>query len=380
MKRVLILSQTSVFGGAEVVLTDFLKENTSHDFLIFTSSDNSIIGKYKELLPNAKIITSSTMRFYSMREHPLKAIYELLIRLKKVNQIVKEHKIDILYGNNTADLITVVLYKKLYNRQIKIISHIHDMLDLPVYRKYLRFIRRFDNIVDAYIVPSSAGKKAFAEFVHDENKIHVIHNGVSCEHEKTLLTKEQLKEKYGIPVEKRVMLFVGLISKIKRLDLFVNVIDALNEIVDEYVGVVIGKLADDSFSNFIYHKNIVYLGQRERETLFKEIYNMAECLIVTSDSENLSTVSLEAMSAGLFVAARDVGGTSEYIDDDNTGILLPVNATPDMIAKKIYYIVNNDAKRNAIIEKANEMIKNEFDNNHKCDLINQLIENLGKTE
>ena len=235
MKRVLILSQTSVFGGAEVVLTDFLKENTSHDFLIFTSSDNSIIGKYKELLPNAKIITSSTMRFYSMREHPLKAIYELLIRLKKVNQIVKEHKIDILYGNNTADLITVVLYKKIYNRQIKIISHIHDMLDLPVYRKYLRFIRRFDNIVNAYIVPSRAGKKAFAEFVHDENKIHVIHNGVSCEHEKTTLTKEQLKEKYGIPAEKKVMLFVGQISKRKRPDRFIEIVNCINICLGKYI-------------------------------------------------------------------------------------------------------------------------------------------------
>lgn len=60
MKKILFLSYTNVFGGAESVLCDYLKENNVNENYIYTTDANYIIKEYEKYLEKDKIYGSVT--------------------------------------------------------------------------------------------------------------------------------------------------------------------------------------------------------------------------------------------------------------------------------------------------------------------------------
>jgi glycosyltransferase involved in cell wall biosynthesis len=65
------------------------------------------------------------------------------------------------------------------------------------------------------------------------------------------------------------------------------------------------------------------------------------------DSDNLPTVIMEAMAAGLPTIATPVAGVPEMVVDGLTGFLVPEN-TPDSLAEKIRYLLENQSARDAM--------------------------------
>ena len=61
--------------------------------------------------------------------------------------------------------------------------------------------------------------------------------------------------------------------------------------------------------------------------------NPVDLFINVSSSEGLPVSIMEAMSYGIPVAATDVGGSKELVISGQSGILLPANITPELIAK-----------------------------------------------
>ena len=120
MKKVLFISYTNIFGGAEYVLCDYLRNNNYHDYYIYTTNKEEVILEYKKILSNKNIYTSNKMNIVSIRKSFFVAIKNIMYNLIVIHKIVKKNNIDMLYGNNTLDVLLLVLYKKLINKNIKI--------------------------------------------------------------------------------------------------------------------------------------------------------------------------------------------------------------------------------------------------------------------
>lgn len=136
MKRILFISYTNFFGGAEYVLWDYLKRIDTANVYIYTTNRKEVIDKYKQVLKKRNIFSSEKMDIVSIRRKTIKAIWNIFYDLYEINKIVKKYKIEVLYGNNTLDVLLVSLYKKYINSNIKVISHIHDILKKNVYKIY----------------------------------------------------------------------------------------------------------------------------------------------------------------------------------------------------------------------------------------------------
>jgi glycosyltransferase involved in cell wall biosynthesis len=63
--------------------------------------------------------------------------------------------------------------------------------------------------------------------------------------------------------------------------------------------------------------------------------------------EGLSSTLLEAMACETCVVASDVGGNSEIIDNDNTGILIKPNNHEELL-DKISDLIKNNEKRSKL--------------------------------
>lgn len=378
MKNVLFLSYTNIFGGAESVLCDYLRNNYSNQNYMYTTNRKEVLSEYKKCISSGKIYTSNKMNTISIRKHPFIAIRNIIYNMFFINKIVKRHSIDILYGNNTLDIVFLVLYKKYVNKNIKIISHIHDIIE----KNYLKkFIEKYNRYVDRFIVPSMATKQSLTECMVNSQKVTVVYNGIDInDKEKCIQNKNKIRKKYNIDRNKILLCFIGQICKRKRVDIFIDIINELNKKDNRYIGIIIGKISEEAYYNQIKNQiknSIIYLGEMKRKDIFENVYSNIDILVLTSDRDPLPTVVLEAMSQGVLVLAREVDGVCEIITNKENGFVFPYEIDMDFIVKSIKKIdcLSNEEKNN-IRNNAIQTIKEKFTLQKKQRIINEIIERL----
>jgi glycosyltransferase, group 1 len=376
LKRVLIVASTNVRGGAEFVLQDYLRNNNSHEFFLYTAAQKALEETYGSVLPREAIIVSKYMNLISVRKHPFYAAYNTLRNLLHIHHYVKEKNIEILYGNNTPDMLLLCLYRRWVNRSIRVVLHIHDIVTRAM---YLRFIQKFDAYVDAYIVPSQAGKRSIQAVISSKEKIHVIYNGVDIASKGKFEAAGNIRRRYNIPDGAVVLGFVGSISEIKRPDMFIRIVKALNKNNNRYFGLIIGAEAENNWVKYIKRnidENFLYLGEQERETLFCNIYPIMDVLLLTSDHDTFPTVILEAMANNVLVCAHRVDGVPEMVEDGITGVLWNYDADIDCIVDKIQAVLEDRQKVQYMKEQGELIVGKRFSPQKKRKEIDWLLENL----
>ena len=333
MKNILFISYTNMFGGAEAVLCDYLKGNNINNNYVYTTDNATVTAEYRKYVLNEHIYMSKKMTIVSIRKHPFIAIKNIVYNLYCINCIVEKKGISILYGNNTLDIIFLVLYKKYINKNIKIISHIHDIIEKTYLKK---FIEKYSKYVDSFIVPSMATKQSLMKCKVNPRKVVTVYNGIDINNEERCIQKENLiRKKYNIDKDKILLCFIGQICKRKRVDLFIEIINELNKKDDKYIGIIIGKVSEEKYYSHIkskMKKSIIYLGEVKRDYIFNEIYPEIDALILTSDRDPLPTVILEAMSQGVLVLARKVDGAKEIIENGRNGYIFNYDFSTEKIA------------------------------------------------
>ena len=87
-----------------------------------------------------------------------------------------------------------------------------------------------------------------------------------------------------------------------------------------------------------------FTGFKKKEEILKYYSGTSIKLFINcSDSEGIPVSIMEAMSYGIPVIARNVGGTGELVDD-TCGKLLPADITPKLLADAISNIVQRNTK------------------------------------
>ncbi|OGS44976.1 MAG: hypothetical protein A2539_04685 [Elusimicrobia bacterium RIFOXYD2_FULL_34_15] len=77
------------------------------------------------------------------------------------------------------------------------------------------------------------------------------------------------------------------------------------------------------------------------DRILGNIYHKIDILLLPSEEESLPQAALEAMSFGIPVIASDVGGVSELVEDEKTGLLIK-NRAPEEFANKIISLTENN--------------------------------------
>lgn len=364
-KNILIVSQTNIIAGAEIVLIDYLIENNEFEFLFYTNKIMSEyienrLGLFKGEVSKTAYATTSYIKF----------IYRLVANAIKINNLVKKEKIDIIYANNTYDIILACLYRFLFFSKVKIVSHVHDIIDN---RKSRYIFSTFEKYIDKIIVPSNATKDSVLKNIKDKNKVETVYNSVK-------INCEEFNQVDSLPKKAFYKIgFVGRIVDIKRVDLFVDILKELQNIRDDISGVIVGEVVDkEIFNNIsmkIQRENIKcdYLGILSKDSI-ESLYKQIDLLVLTSDRDPLPTVILEAMSLGTLVLARDVDGVNEIITKEIDGFIFDYDENAKCVAEKIDKILKlSKDERENIINKSKKKIKTKFSRENKQKLLNEIL-------
>ena len=125
--------------------------------------------------------------------------------------------------------------------------------------------------------------------------------------------------------------------------------------------------------------NIEFIGEQRPEDI-PSILRRADIFVNPSYSEGLPTSVLEACAAGCAVVATDVGGTSEIIQDGQTGLLVTPGNRGELV-EKINYLIKNKEIREEIGVSARTYVMEKFSWDRIMvqwvDAINEVDGNLG---
>lgn len=128
-----------------------------------------------------------------------------------------------------------------------------------------------------------------------------------------LLNKKNIKRKYGIPENSKVILFSGKLMKIKRpFDLLIAFQDLYKDLNISLVylgdGILANNLKKYAFENNL--NNVFFLGFVNQSQI-PEIYSISDLLVLPSSYEAWGLVLNEAMCFGLPLVCSDKVGAAE---------------------------------------------------------------------
>jgi len=211
------------------------------------------------------------------------------------------------------------------------------------------------------------------------NRVTMIRNAVDCDYYQKFDQRNSCRKEFGIDPKAHVIGFTGRIEKVKRLDVLVEafkqVVKAfpLSKLIIVGEGTQKQKIMDLS-ERLGIADDVIWTGFRQD---IPRLLAMMDIFVQPSVNEGLSLSLLEAMSARVPVIATNVGGTSEVVIDNQTGILVPTGSSL-ALSEAILSLLNDEKLRTNLIQAAEDKIRNEFNISHMVNAYRDLYVTLMK--
>ena len=175
-----------------------------------------------------------------------------------------------------------------------------------------------------------------------KDKVSVVPNGVDIEKFKPA-GKEYARNMLNLPQDKKIVLFVGALKKIKGVD---YLIEAAKNFLDTNIRLyMVGR--DDGMKKSLEKRAheleignyIKFTGPLNHEDI-PLWFSASDILVLPSLSEGRPNVVLEAFACEVPVVATNVGGIPELIINGKTGYLVPAK-NPKELSEKVNNLLGN---------------------------------------
>jgi len=234
------------------------------------------------------------------------------------------------------------LISSILKSKIKIIGIYHNVT--PHEKRFIDsiLIKLYLNQNHGIIVMNGISKKQILELGYKKNinlKPHPVYS-----HFGNRVTKLESRGKLKLHPEKKTLLFFGFIRDYKGLDLL---IDASQFLSDEYQIIIAGEV----YGNYDkYEKQIMLLNVSNKLHQFVRyiddsevpfFFSAADVCVLPYKSATQSGIVQIAYNFDLPVIATNVGGLSEMVMDNETGLILNEQNSKLLADKIKYYFSNN---------------------------------------
>ncbi len=212
------------------------------------------------------------------------------------------------------------------------------------------------NKVDAIMTPSNAMKNKLKSYGVTK-PIYVIPTGIEvCSNP---FTKKELQEKFKIPKENKILLYVGRVSKEKNLKVLLRAMDDLKKENFKATLLIVGPGDIQETKKELLEmgiKDMVILtgGLPKEDTV--RIYGGADAFVFSSTSETQGLVIGEAMIAKTPVVALD-SSIQKEVYPEKTAIIIK---NPKDFSKEIINLFENKEKTKKMIKTAEDFVISNF--------------------
>jgi glycosyltransferase involved in cell wall biosynthesis len=305
--RVTFVASTLAYGGAERIWALLIPRLAARGFAVRVVTLMEEGAFFHQLAAQGIDVTCAHMRNrFDLRG--LRRAFDVL-----------RHGTDLIVSQSVnAQTVGVFMARKASVPHVTI-DHAGPGLALRLHRRLLlRFVARR---VDLLIAVSSLQLSRLLPFGFDPERIVIIPNGsvplVPTE------TRDETRLRLGVEPDAFLALLVADLRPVKNAVAFVGGVARAHAEDPRIRGLIVGDGPERAGAEAAAAASggaVALLGARGDVA---ELMNAADAICLTSHTEGQPLVVLEAMSLGRPVVATRVGGLTELVSDEETGLLVP---------------------------------------------------------
>ena len=266
-----------------------------------------------------------------------------------INKICKDYNIDVIHCGGPDPMQILLKFVTVYNN-IPYVIMLHTNLSKYGKAKYINIsLQKVVNsfVPDLYILPS---KTYYNELIND-NLINADHSYFimpQCVDHKIFYKTDPTKIHFWTQGKIR-LLYVGRVENEKNIDDVLNSMDASMCLCIIGKGKHVGRLNKLSIE---LNLDVKFIGQVDSNEL-RYWYSSCDIFIMTSKTETLGFVTLEAMACGAPICAYRGSGTIDIITHRYNGLLYKNNK---ILMKYIKLLMTDSELKQKIINNGLEYI------------------------
>lgn len=218
-----------------------------------------------------------------------------------------------------------------------------------------RFSRTQCNDLDAIIVPSTAMRDALLQY-GVTRPMHVLPTGIPSSgfHGGD---GGYFRERYGIPADRKILLFVGRVAHEKNIGLLLNMMVELHRSQPDAVLVVTGEgpalsSLREQCKRLRLQDHVRFLGYLDRSQALHDCYRAADLFVFASRTETQGLVLLESMALGTPVVAVAEMGTRDILGPEKGCRIAPCD--PAGFAAVVDAVLRAPELRNRLAQEAHD--------------------------
>ena len=289
--------------------------------------------------------------------------------LKKLKKWVESEKFDLIhihtpfmahyFGLNLRKTLSIPCIETYHTFFEDYLHHYIPWLPEKFGRRFARWIsRRQCNSVDGVVVPSKPMLDVLTQYGIDKT-MSVIPTGID-EHFLTKRNSDVFKLNYQLPMNKKILLYVGRVAKEKNIEFLLHVVKNISREYKDILLLITGEGPADKdldlkikeLGIYEFVKRLPYL---DRGNELPQCYSAADVFVFSSKSETQGIVPLEAMAQGTPVVAIAEMGIASVIKN-NEGAFATKDNLEEFVSC-VKKLISNDKLHASQSKKAYKYVK-----------------------
>ena len=289
--------------------------------------------------------------------------------LKKLKKWVESEKFDLIhihtpfmahyFGLNLRKTLSIPCIETYHTFFEDYLHHYIPWLPEKFGRRFARWVsRRQCNSVDGVVVPSKPMLDVLTQYGIDK-PMSVIPTGID-KHFLTKRNSDVFKLNYQLPMNKKILLYVGRVAKEKNIEFLLHVVKNISRECKDILLLITGEGPADKdldlkikeFGIYEFVKRLPYL---DRSNELPQCYSAADVFVFSSKSETQGIVPLEAMAQGTPVVAIAEMGIASVIKN-NEGAFATKDNLEEFVSC-VKKLISNDKLHTSQSKKAYKYVK-----------------------
>lgn len=346
-----IISDTNVGGAGKCLITYCNNYDKDKFEVVVVMPKDSLLKEYIEKT-DVRIIEINGLKDKSFD----------IMSIGKLRKIIREEKADIIHTHSS--LSARIAARLISNQKIVYTKHcafpVSNKYKYGIVRKMYKLIN--ESLTNKVIATAKIVKDDLIKQGMTEGKIEVILNGTDKLIRPSNEKIKEIKDKYGILENEKVIGYLARIEKLKGHDYFVEAAKLICDKYDDYRFIIAGI---GSYEQELKQK-VKELGIEDKVIFTGFIKDVNEILSIMNIQVNASYISettnlalLEGLSLGIPVIATDCGGSKAIVKIDENGKLIE-KQNSDQLAKAIEDILSDKEKYEYMCKRSIEIFDENF--------------------
>ncbi len=349
--RILQISSASSFGGGERYLVDLSNalQSRGHELFAIVRPKSPLINHLQ--LPSTHI---KTIPLRNALDAP---------SARSLARFVKDNKIDVVHAHMARDY-SLAAYALRGNSAAKLFVTRHVLF--PLSRFHRRTLTKANKII---AVSSAVARQLCSQQIVSDEKIVVVPNGIDVDRFANScinFNRDGFLKRKNLPTDCLLISSIGELRTLKRHDDLIRAAAIVTREFHNAHFVIAGVDTSASGENLKQLKDLSVELKLEGHIHFLGWLNDAEELLCATDvfvsaseTESFGLSIVEAMAAGTAVVATRTEGAQEIIEDQLTGILVPIGDV-ERLANSITALLKDQEARTAMGARATKVAHKKF--------------------